>query len=38
MNLVDMLSVYTGENKEYIQYFLDSRHDFKSLIKLCMEL
>lgn len=38
MNLVDMLSVYTGENKEYIRYFLDSRHDFKSLIKLCMEL
>ena len=38
MNLVDMLSVYTGENKEYIQYFLDSRHEFKSLIKLCMEL
>lgn len=38
MNLVDILSVYTGENKDYIQYFLDSRHEFKSLIKLCMEL
>lgn len=38
MNLVDMLSVYTGENKEYIQYFLDSRHEFPSLIKLCMEV
>lgn len=38
MNLVDMLSVYTGENKEYIKYFLDSRHEFPSLIKLCMEL
>ncbi|MDU7240417.1 retron system putative HNH endonuclease [Clostridium sp.] len=38
INLVDMLSVYTGENKEYIQYFLDVRHEFPSLIKLCMEL
>lgn len=38
MNLVDMLSVYTGENKEYIQYFLDARHEFPSLIKFCMEL
>lgn len=38
MNLVDMLSVYTGENREYIQYFLDARHEFPSLIKLCMEL
>lgn len=38
MNLVDILSFYTGENKEYIQYFLDSRHEFKSLIKLCMKL
>lgn len=38
MNLVDMLSVYTGENREYIQYFLDARHEFPSLIKFCMEL
>lgn len=37
-NLVDILSVYTGENKEYIQYFIDERHEFPTLIKLFMEI
>lgn len=38
INLVNMLSDYTGENKECIQYFLDDRQNFPSLIKLFMEV
>jgi uncharacterized protein (TIGR02646 family) len=37
-NLIDILSVYTGENKQYMQFFLDDRHNFPSLIKLFMEI
>lgn len=37
-NLIDLLSVYTGENKQYLQFFLDDRHNFPSLIKLYMEI
>ncbi|MDU2121559.1 MAG: retron system putative HNH endonuclease [Clostridium celatum] len=37
-NLIDILSVYGGENKQYIQFFLDDRHNFPSLIKLYMEI
>lgn len=35
-NLIDILSVYTGENKQYLQFFLDDRHNFPSLVKLYM--
>ena len=38
INLVNMLSDYTGENKDCIQCFLDDRHNFPSLIKLFMEV
>lgn len=38
INLIDILGVYTGENKQYLQFFLDDRHNFKSLIRLYMEL
>lgn len=37
-NLIDILSVYSGENKQYIQFFLEDRHNFPSLIKLYMDI
>ncbi|MGL4849637.1 MAG: hypothetical protein ACRC28_12070 [Clostridium sp.] len=37
-NLIDILSVYEGENKKYIQFFLDDRHNFPSLIKIYMSI
>ncbi|MDK0709497.1 TIGR02646 family protein [Clostridium perfringens] len=37
-NLIDILDVYTGENKQYLQFFLDNRHNFPTLIQMFMEL
>lgn len=37
-NLVDILEVYTGENKQYLQFFLDDRHNFPTLIRMIMNL